>query len=85
MAHFAKLFTRGEHQVLVTKGYNDDDEAVLTFETKTRRSGHSLKIAVVIKEGPNAQTLDEALQHGFDVVDEERAFGIVNGSPGIDL
>lgn len=85
MSRFAKLFERGEEQVLVTKGWNDEGEAVLTLETKTRMSGHSLKLNVVVKEGPNAKTLEEALDHAFDHVDADRAFAIVDGSPGIDL
>lgn len=85
MAKFAKLFERGEHQVLVTKGYNDDEEAVLTLQTKTRTSGHSLKVDFVVKEGPNAKTLEEALDHAFNSIDEARAFSIIESSPGIDL
>jgi len=85
MAKFAKLFERGEHQVLVTKGYNDDEEAVLTLQTKTRTSGHSLKIDLVVKKGPNAKTLEESLDHAFNSIDEALAFDTIESSPGINL
>lgn len=85
MAKFAKLFERGEHQVLVTKGYNDEGEAVVSLQTKTRTSGHSLKMDIVVKEGPNAKTLEQALDHAFNSIDEDSAFNIIESSPGIDL
>lgn len=85
MAKFAKLFERGDEQVLVTKGYNDEGEAVVSLQTKTRNSGHSLKMDIVVKEGPNAKTLEQALDHAFNNIDEARAFNIIDGSPGINL
>lgn len=83
MSKFAKLFERNGQQVLVTKGEDSEGNPALVFRFESNVSEHSIELAVGYS-GPSKKVA-EALDKAFDAIDEDAAFEMRNGAPGVDL
>lgn len=84
MSAFAKLFERDGKQVLVTKDETDEGKPCLTFRCSTDVSDHNITTQVSFKKDAKLDAW-EVMDRAFDNVNEDQAFGLRNGLPGISM